>query len=140
MSVRTTFRALRHRNYRLFFSGQVVSLVGTSMQSVAQSWLVYRLTGSSVLLGLVGFASQFPVFLLSPVGGVVADRYHRHRIVLATQACSMLLAFLLAAATLWGRIQVWQVMAVAGLLGIVNAFDMPARQAFISEMVPAADL
>jgi MFS family permease len=139
-SVRATFRALRHRNYRLFFCGQVISLVGTWMQSVAQSWLVYRLTGSSVLLGMVGFASQFPVFLLSPVGGVVADRAHRHRIVLTTQACSMLLAFVLSAATLLGRIQVWQVMAVAGLLGLVNAFDMPARQAFISEMVPPGDL
>src|SRR5579864_2802612 len=90
------FRALRHRNYRLFFSGQIISLVGTWMQSVAQSWLVYRLTGSSLLLGLVGFAGQIPVFLLAPIGGVVADRYSRHRIVIATQSCAMTLALVLA--------------------------------------------
>src|SRR5437870_4594385 len=104
--LRSTVRALRHRNFRLFFSGQLISLVGTWMQTVAQSWLVYRLTGSSALLGSVNFASQIPVFLLSPVGGVVADRYSRHRIVIATQAASMLLAFALAGLTLFNVIQV----------------------------------
>src|SRR2546423_5414643 len=89
-------RALRHRNFKLFFAGQLISLVGTWMQTVAQSWLVYRLTGSALLLGTVGFASQFPVFLMSPVGGIVADRRNRHRIVIATQIASMLLAFVLA--------------------------------------------
>src|SRR5712664_2784169 len=93
-------RALKHRNFRLFFAGQLISLIGTWMQSVAQSWLVYRLTGSSLLLGAVGFASQFPVFLASPVGGIVADRYSRHRVVIATQTASMLLACILAALTL----------------------------------------
>src|SRR5256714_3765268 len=89
-------RALRHRNFKLFFAGQLISLVGTWMQTVAQSWLVYRLTGSALLLGTVGFPSQFPVFLMSPVGGLVADRRHRHRIVIATQNASLLLAFVLA--------------------------------------------
>jgi MFS family permease len=134
------FRALRHRNYRLFFSGQIISLVGTWMQSVAQSWLVYRLTGSSLLLGLVGFAGQIPVFLLAPIGGVVADRYSRHRVVIATQSSAMALAFILSALTLLGNIRVWEIMVVASLLGIVNAFDIPARQAFIVDMVNSNDL
>lgn len=134
------FRALRHRNYRLFFSGQIISLVGTWMQSVAQSWLVYRLTGSSLLLGLVGFAGQIPVFLLAPIGGVVADRYSRHRIVIATQTSAMVLAFILSALMLLGHIRVWEIMLVASLLGIVNAFDVPARQAFIVDMVHSEDL
>ena len=90
-------RALAHRDFRLFLSGQLISLIGTWMQNVAQAWLVYRLTGSPVLLGAAGFASQIPVFLLAPVGGVVADRYSRHRLVIATQTASMLLAFALAA-------------------------------------------
>lgn len=134
------FRALRHRNYRLFFSGQIISLVGTWMQSVAQSWLVYRLTGSSLLLGLVGFAGQIPVFLLSPVGGLVADRYSRHRVVIGTQTSSMLLAFILSALTLLGHIRVWEIMVLASSLGVVNAFDVPARQAFIVEMVHSEDI
>jgi MFS family permease len=134
------FRALRHRNYRLFFSGQIISLVGTWMQSVAQSWLVYRLTGSSLLLGLVGFASQIPVFLLGSIGGAVADRYSRHRIVIGTQTFAMVLAFILSALTLLGHIQVWQIMTLAALVGIVNAFDVPARQAFVVEMVHSEDL
>jgi MFS family permease len=140
MSLPPIFRALRHRNYRLFFAGQMVSLVGTWMQSVAQSWLVYRITGSSLLLGLVGFAGQIPVFLLAALGGVVADRYNRHRIVLATQTLFMLLALALAALTLRGTVGVGAVMAIAGLMGIVNAFDLPARQALIVELVPADDM
>jgi len=134
------FRALRHRNYRLFFSGQIISLVGTWMQSVAQSWLVYRLTGSSLLLGTVGFAGQFPVFLLAPVGGAVADRYSRHRIVVTTQTLAMMLALVLSALTLLGHIQVWQIMVLASMLGLVNSFDIPARQAFIVDMVQSEDL
>jgi MFS family permease len=134
------FRALRYRNYRLFFSGQIVSLIGTWMQSVAQSWLVYRLTGSSLLLGLVGFVGQIPVFLLSPIGGVVADHTSRRRIVIATQTSAMVLALILSALTLLEHIQVWQIMVLASLLGIVNAFDIPARQSFIVEMVEPRDL
>ncbi len=133
-------RALRHRNFQLFFAGQLVSLIGTWMQTVAQSWLVYRLTGSSLLLGTVGFAGQIPVFLLAPVGGVVADRHNRHRVVIATQASAMALALILATLTLAGRARVWQIVVLAALLGVVNAFDIPARQAFIVEMVGKEDL
>jgi MFS family permease len=135
-----TLRAMRHRNFQLFFSGQLVSLVGTWMQSVAQSWLVYRMTGSSLLLGSVGFASQFPVFLASPLGGIVADRYNRHRVVIATQTASMVLAFILAALTLTHRITVPEIFVLAILLGIVNAFDLPGRQSFLVEMVGKDDL
>src|SRR5256885_9411048 len=123
-------RALKHRNFRLFMGGQLISLIGTWMQTVAQSWLVYRLTGSALLLGTVGFASQFPVFLMSPVGGIVADRKNRHKIVIATQVASMTLAFILAFLTLTNRVRVEHVMMLAALLGVVNAFDLPARQAF----------
>ncbi len=133
-------RALHHRNYRLFFGGQMVSLTGTWMQMVAQSWLVYRLTGSAELLGLVGFASQGPVFLLAQVGGALADHHDRRRILVATQATAMLLAAALAALTLSGMVRVWEVFALAALLGTVNAFDVPTRQAFVVEMVGRDDL
>jgi MFS family permease len=134
------FRALRHRNYRLFFSGQIISLIGTWMQTIAQSWLVYRLTGSSLLLGLVGFAGQIPVFLFAPLGGMFADRHRRQRIVIATQTSAMILAFILSALTLLGHIRVWEILLLAASLGVVNAFDIPARQAFIVEMVNSEDL
>lgn len=134
------FRALRYRNYRLFFGGQIISLIGTWMQSVAQAWLVYRLTGSSLLLGIVGFASQIPVFILAPIGGMVADRYNRRRIVITTQSSAMALAAVLAAITLAGLIRVWEIMMLAACLGVVNAFDVPARQAFVVEMVENPDL
>jgi MFS family permease len=133
-------RALRHRNYRLFASGQVISLIGTWMQSVAESWLVYRLTGSPLLLGVVGFANRIPIFLFATVGGAVADRYNRHRVVLATQIASMCLASLLAFLTLTGLVQVWHLMAIAVLLGIVNAIDIPTRQSFVVELVAREDL
>ncbi|MFB3778180.1 MAG: MFS transporter [Bryobacteraceae bacterium] len=133
-------RALRHRNFRLFFGGQLLSLTGTWMQNVAQSWLVYRLTGSSLLLGSVGFASQIPILLLAPVGGAVADRCRRHRVIVAAQSAAMLLAFLLAALTLSGQVRVWHVTVLASMLGCVNAFDVPARQSFFVEMVGKDDL
>jgi MFS family permease len=136
----TFFRSLRHRNFQLFFGGQLISLTGTWMQSVAQSWLVYKLKGSAVLLGLVGFSSQFPVFLLAPVGGLVADNRNRHRILIATQTAAMILALVLAALTLTRHIEVWQIFVLAGLLGVVNAFDIPARQAFVMDMVGRDDL
>ena len=135
-----TFRALRHRNFQLFFGGQLISLVGTWMQVIAESWLVYRLTGSSLLLGSIGFAAQIPVFLIAPVSGTVADRYNRRNLVVATQASAMVLAFLYAVLTLTGRIQVWEIFVLAAGLGVVNAFDIPARQAFIVEMVGKEDL
>ena len=133
-------RSLRHRNFQLFFGGQLISLIGTWMQNVAQAWLVYRLTGSSFLLGAVGFAGQIPVFLMAPVGGILADRKNRQHVVIATQTVSMLLAFILAALTLTRLVQVWHVIALAALLGVVNAFDIPARQAFIVDMVGKEDL
>jgi len=133
-------RALRHRNYKLFFSGQLVSLVGTWMQQVAEAWLVYRLTNSSVLLGFAAFTSQIPVFLFASVGGAVADRHNRHRIVITTQILSMILPFILAVLTLTGWVRVWHIFVLAACLGLVNAFDIPARQAFIVDMVGRDDL
>ncbi len=135
-----TLRALKHRNFQLFFSGQLISLVGTWMQSVAQAWLVYRITGSSLLLGSVGFASQIPVFLAAPFGGIVADRYNRQRVVIGTQVASMVLAFILAGLTLTSRVTVPEIFILAALLGIVNAFDIPGRQAFLVDMVGKEDL
>jgi len=138
----TTLRALRHRNFQLFFGGQLISLIGTWMQSVAQAWLVYRLTGSALLLGSVGFASQFPVFLVAPFGGITADRVNRQRLVIATQIASMILAGILAWLTLAGhlRVHVWPIFLLAALLGVVNAFDIPGRQAFLVDMVGKEDL
>jgi MFS family permease len=134
------FRALRHRNFQLFFGGQIISLVGTWMQTVAEAWLVYRLTGSSVLLGVLGFVSQIPIFLLSPLAGLAADRWPRQRVVIATQTISMSLAFILAALTLTNHIRVWEIIVLAASLGTVNAFDVPARQSFLIEMVGREDL
>ncbi len=135
-----TLRALRHRNFQLFFAGQLISLIGTWMQSVAQSWLVYRLTGSAALLGLVSFSGQIPIFVLSAIGGYAADRANRHRVVIATQTASMILALVLAGLTLTNRVQIWEVFVMAALLGVVNAFDIPARQSFLVEMVGRSDL
>jgi MFS family permease len=128
-------RALRHRNYRLFFSGQSLSLVGTWMTRVAMSWLVYRLTHSPFLLGLVSFSGQIPVLFLSPFAGVWVDRLNRHRVLIATQVLSMLQSFALAALVLGGRITVWEIIALSIFQGAINAFDMPARQAFMIAMV-----
>jgi MFS family permease len=135
-------RALRHRNFQLFFSGQLISLIGTWMQTVAQSWLVYKLTGSGLQLGAVGFSSQIPVFLFAPIGGIVADRTNRKHVVIGTQIASMLLAFVLAALTLTHAVdhRVWLVYVLAALLGVVNAFDIPGRQSFLVDMVGKEDL
>ncbi len=135
-----TLRALRHRNFQLFFSGQLISLIGTWMQSIAESWLVYRLTGSALLLGAAGFASQIPVFLVAPVGGIVADRFNRQRVVIGTQISSMILALVFATLTLTHLIRVWHIFVLAALLGVVNAFDIPARQSFLVDMVGKEDL
>lgn len=140
ISLPATLRALKHRNFQLFFGGQLISLIGTWMQNVAQSWLVYRLTGSSLLLGSVSFAGQIPVFLTAPLGGIVADRYNRHRVVIGTQTASMILAFVFAALTLTHRITVTEIFVLSILRGVVNAFDIPGRQAFIVEMVGKEDL
>ncbi|MGA2264528.1 MAG: MFS transporter [Acidobacteriota bacterium] len=134
------FRALRHRNFQLFFGGQLISLIGTWMQTLAQSWLVYRLTHSVALLGEVGFASQIPILFLSPVAGIFADRHSRHRIVIGTQTLMMIQALIMAALTLTQTIKVWEIFVLAVFLGLCNAFDMPTRQSFIVEMVGSEDL
>jgi MFS family permease len=128
-------RALRHRNFRLFTFGQTLSLIGTWMQQVAVGWLVYRLTDSPFLLGLVGFVSQAPVFVLAPIAGVLADRMNRHRIVIATQALAMVQALVLATLVLTGHIAVWQIVLLMAAGGAISGFDIPARQAFLLEMV-----
>jgi len=138
--VAQSFRALRHRNFRLFIGGQIVSLVGTWMQRVAESWLVYRLTHSELLLGTAWFCSQIAVFALGPLGGVAADRVSRQKLVIWTQVLSMLQAFALAALTLTGHVQVWHVLALATLLGAINAFDIPGRQALVVHMASQEDL
>jgi MFS family permease len=134
-SLAFVLRALAYRNYRLFFGGQVISLLGTWITTTATNWLVYRLTGSALLLGVVGFAGQFPAFLLGPVAGVFVDRHDRHRLLVATQTVSMLQSFALAALTLSGHITVGWIIALSVVQGMVNAFDMPTRQAFLITMI-----
>ena len=129
------FRSLRHRNYRLFFAGQTVSLIGTWITRVATSWLVYRLTGSVLLLGFVGFFGQIPTLILAPFAGVMVDRWNRHRILVVTQVLSMLQSFALAGLSFAGIITVTDVLLLQALQGIINAFDTPARQSFVVEMV-----
>ena len=128
-------RALNYRNYRLFFSGQVVSLIGTWITTTATNWLVYRLTGSALLLGVVGFAGQFPAFVAGPFAGIFVDRWNRHRLLVATQTISMLQSFALAALVLSNHITLGAIIALSIVQGLVNAFDMPARQAFLLTMV-----
>ena len=136
---RFALRALGHRNYRLFFTGQSVSLVGTWMTRVATSWLVYRLTHSPFLLGLVTFSGQIPAFFLGPFAGVWVDRLDRHRVLVATQVLSMVQSLVLAGLALSGRITVWEIIVLAVLQGCINAFDMPARQAFVIQMVESRE-
>ena len=140
LDLSTRFRAMKHRNFQLFISGQLISLIGTWMQNTAQQWLVYRLTGSAALLGVFGFASQLPMLCLAWMGGYVGDRYNRHRGVITTQTLSMVLAFILAALTLAHVIRTWHLIAIALLVGVVNAFDVPIRQAFFVHMVGKEDL
>lgn len=128
-------RALRSRNYRLFFTGQFVSLVGSWLAQVAMSWLVYEITGSKALLGVVAFSSQIPAFVLSPWAGVLIDRWNLRRALIATQTLLMLQAFAVAALTLSGVITPGQIILLAIAQGLVNAFDMPARQSFVVHMV-----
>lgn len=139
MSWRFLVRALRHRNYRLFFGGQGISLIGTWMTRIATGWLVYRLTGSAFLLGLVSFSGQIPILLLGPIAGVWVDRWNRHRVLVVTQVLSMVESFALAALTLTGTITVRDIILLNLFQGAVNAFDMPARQTFVIEMVEERD-
>jgi MFS family permease len=134
-SLRSIGRALRNRNYRLFFAGQSISLIGTWLTRVATSWLVYRLTGSALLLGIVGFAGQIPTFFLAPVAGVWVDRWNRHRVLVVTQVLAMIQSALLAALAWSSRMTVVHIAALSVAQGLINAFDMPARQAFVVEMV-----
>ena len=127
--------ALKHRNFRLFFFGQSISLIGTWMQQVAMIWLVYRLSNSAFLLGLVGFCSQIPSFFLAPVAGVFTDRWNLHRTILVTQSLAMCQAMILAVLTLTGTVAVWHVLALSVCMGLITAFDIPARQAFLIQMV-----
>jgi MFS family permease len=135
MHFRQLLRSLAHRNYRLYFAGQSVSLIGTWMQQIAMSWLVFEMTQSSFQLGVVLFAGQIPALFLSPVAGVLIDRWDRHRVLLLTQSLAMVQAFLLAFLTLGGFVAVWQLIVLSLFLGIVNTFDMTTRQAFLSELV-----
>ncbi len=135
LNLKVVLRALKHKNYRLFFSGQIISLTGSWMQQVALSWLVYRLTESAFMLGLVGFSSQIPILFLTPFAGVLIDRLNKHRIIITTQILLMLQAFLLTFLVLYDIIEVWQIIILNIFLGFVNAFDLPARQSFVVEMV-----
>ena len=131
--------ALRHRNFRLFFLGQGISLIGTWMQQVAMIWLAYRLSNSAFLLGLLGFCSQLPILLLSSLAGVYTDRWNRHRTIIVTQTLAMLQAALLVVLTLTNVIAVWEIILLSIMLGLINAFDMPARQAFLIQMIEGRD-
>ena len=135
MSIRHTLRALRHRNYRLFFYGQTLSIIGNWVQQIAMAWLVYRLTESAWLLGVTGFAGQIAILVFAPFGGLWADRFDKHRLLLITQALSAVPPLLLAALTFAGLVEVWHIIVMALLLGIINAIDTPIRLAFTTEMV-----
>ncbi|MCU0473733.1 MAG: MFS transporter [Bacteroidales bacterium] len=133
--INTIFRSLKYRNYRLFFSGQSVSLIGTWMQRIALPWMVYHMTGSAFLLGVVSFAGQIPTFLLSPFAGVITDRFSRYKVLLITQIISLVQASILAILALTGVIEIWHIVFLSILLGCVNTFDVPSRHSFVIEMV-----
>ncbi len=135
MNLKFLFRTLQSRNYRLFFTGQFISLIGTMIQQIAVSWLVYRMTNSVFLLGLVSFASQFPTFVITPFAGVWSDRFNRHKIIVWTQALSLIQASALAILVLSGTISVWQIILLSLFIGCVNAIDMPNRQSFVIYMI-----
>ena len=135
-----TFAALRHRNFQLYFGGQLVSNVGTWMQIIAQGWIVYQLGHSELVLGWVAFASAIPILIISPWAGVIVDHVSRRRLLILTQSGAMLLAFVLGGLTFYGIVKEWHVVILAALLGVVNAFDAPGRQAFVPEMVGKSDL
>src|SRR5580698_3081403 len=135
----TALRALKHRNFRLFFFGQSISVIGTWMTRLATAWLIYRLTGSAWLLGVTGFAGQIPTLLFAPFAGVWVDRWNRHTTLVVTQVAAMIQSFALAALALSHTIQVWHILVLAIFGGVINAFDMPARQSFLVEMVEGRD-
>ncbi len=133
--LKTIFRSLQYRNYRLFFGGQSISLIGTWIQRIAVPWLVYSISGSAFLLGVFGFAGQIPTFLLAPFAGVLIDRYNRYYILIVTQILAMIQALVLTVLFFTGTIEVWHLMLASIFLGCVNAFDMPARQALVVDMI-----
>ncbi|MFA4992191.1 MAG: MFS transporter [Candidatus Omnitrophota bacterium] len=135
ISLKFIVRALKYKNYRLFFIGNSVSLIGTWMQAVAASWLIYRLTNSVFLLGVVGFTSQIPTLLISSFAGVLADRFNRRKILIITQAMAMLQALIMAALTLTGTIQTWHIICLSIFLGLINSFDIPTRHSFVVDMI-----
>jgi len=139
-AVEGTFRSLRHRNFQLYFGGQLISVAGTWMQAVAQAWLVYEISHSDLTLGIVGFASAIPALIVLPWGGVIVDRVPKRALLIVTQASAMLLALILAVLAFTHTVQVWHVVALAAGLGLVNAFDAPARQAFVVDMVGREDM
>ena len=136
----TAFAAMRHRNFQLYFGGQLISNIGTWMQIIAQGWVVYQLGHSELILGMVSFASAIPVLIASPWAGVIVDRMPRRKLLMMTQSGAMLLAFVMAALTFANAIREWHVIILAALLGVVSAFDAPARQAFVPDMVGKDDL
>ncbi|MHB1921680.1 MAG: MFS transporter [Chitinophagaceae bacterium] len=129
------YRSLKYRNYRLYFTGQSISLIGTWMQRMAVSWLIFRVTHSAYMLGLAAFASQFPTFILSPYAGVITDRYNRHRILLITQTASMIQASILAYSVLSGHFTITEILLLSALLGTINSFDIPSRQSLMIDLV-----
>ena len=135
LQLKAIVRALRYRNFRLFFSGQSVSLIGTWMQRIALSWLVYEMTHSTFLLGVVSFSGQIPTLIFAPIAGVVADRVNRHRFLVITQSLAMLQAFVLAFLVMTNLIRVWEIIILSVILGIINVLDMPTRQSFMIEMI-----
>jgi MFS family permease len=130
-----TFRAFQSRNYRLYFFGQSISLIGTWMQRTAVYWVIYMQTHSAFMLGVAVFATQFPSFLFSPFGGVISDRYNRYHVLLVTQAMSLVQATLLAGLVIFTHFQVWEILTLSVMLGTINAFDVPARQSMVHDMV-----
>jgi len=133
--LKSILRSFKYRNYRLFFGGQSISLIGTWIQRLATPWLVYHLTGSALLLGIVGFAGQIPTFLIAPFAGVLTDRWNKYYILIGTQIAAMVQALILALLYFTGTIEVWHIVVLSTFLGIINAFDVPARQSFVVEMV-----
>lgn len=129
------FRAFKYRNYRLFFTGQGLSLIGTWMQRIALGWLVYKLTDSAFLLGVVSFSSQIPTFLFASLAGVISDKYNKHKIIVLTQIFAMVQAFVLALLTLTDNINIWYIIILSIMLGFINAFDMPTRQSFVVDLI-----
>jgi MFS family permease len=138
-TIKNIFSSLRSRNYRLYFTGQGISLIGTWMQNIALSWLVYRLTGSVFLLGLIGFTNQIPTFVLAPFSGVITDRYNRHRIMILTQILYMVQALIIALLVLFNLIEVWHIVVLSIISGIISAFDAPARQSLVIDLIDNPD-